>query len=606
MHIKMKHYHTISTLILCLVFAGGLGVVVRYYTLREVSNENSSYTSSQEPAASPSDHDILNGSGGYLDIFLRAPENAVLPDISLYCNKSGSCYFFLPSCALLQEYTIRYDETLYEMTIDNIPVHTGDKLSAYAADTEYALTIREAHEENPDTPPRTITFMQSENLPAVFLSTSTGSIDYINSSKEYKEPGEFICLNADGSIDSQGFLSSIKGHGNSSYYDVEKKGFQITFKTAANVLSMGYANKYILQANAFDGTYLRNKIVYEYCKDLQMPYIVDTEYVDLYFNGEYAGNYLLCEKVELLESRIDIQDGYLIEKILHDRIEEDDQVFQVTGMRDFLVKNPTPVSEAELEAVSEYMNTVEDYIKDCDSYEKYENLGQYIDIDSFVDMYLVNAITNDIDSNIASTYYYKMSDTEGGKLYAGPVWDYDNAWGRAERGYVADLNAYPTGYCEELFAIEYFRDTVIKKYNELAYPLMQEYLSDHIPALIERIAPSLTMDTVRWQDNGYHSPAYDDYDSSVSYLEYYIGLRIEHLYDRFNHPENYHYILFVNTAPGAVYRDTEYWIKDGMTIPDEVIEEIMEHFHCETFHFENGKAYDNLRPIYSDTIIYSN
>ncbi len=555
-----------------------------------------------------SDYDILNGDGGYLDICIRTSKAAAIPDIDLYCNKSGECFFFLPSGTPLQEYVIRYDESRYQMAIDNVPLHAGDKLGGYMVNTKYSLVINNIDDAdfNMDTISHTITFMQSDNLPAVFISTATGSIDELNLSKEHKEAGRFVCQNTDGSIDSQGFLDYIKGHGNSSYNEVEKKSFQIAFGTATDVLSMGAANKYILQANAFDDTYLRNKIVYDYCKDLQMPYIVDAEYVDLYFNGQYAGNYLLCEKVEFGESRIDISDGYLIEKILHDRIKDTDQVFQVTDMRDFVIKSPVSVSQAELQSVTEYMNTVEDLIKDCDSFEKYESLQEYIDIDSFVDMYLVNAITNDIDANIASTYYYKMSEKEGGKLYAGPVWDYDNAWGRAERGYVIDLNAYPTGYCEELFSIKYFRDAVTEKYNSIAYPLMQEYLSGRIPQLIECITPSIAMDAVRWQDDGYHSPNYVSYEESVSYLNGYIRARLEHLDDRLNNPEKYHYILFVNAVSGAVYRDTEFWIKDGEYIPDEVIEEVKIHFNCEKFRLGNEQDFDNLNPVLRDMVIYSN
>lgn len=606
MYIDMKRVYTIILRIFCLLLLSGLAIFMCDYEFKQGSNGNISNMSLQEGVLSA--REILNGTGGYLDICIRAPKAVAIPDIDLYCNEAGGCFFFLPSGTPLQEYVIQYDENRYQMTIDNVPLHAGDRLNGYMINTEYSLVINNTGDANfnMDTMSHTISFMQSDNLPAVFISTVTGSIDEINLSKEYKEPGKFVCQNADGSIDSQGFLDYIKGHGNSSYDEVEKKSFQIAFGSATDVLSMGYAKKYILQANAFDDTCLRNKIVYEYCKDLQMPYIVDAEYIDLYFNGEYAGNYLLCEKVELGENRVDVSNGFLIEKVLHDRIEDNDQTFQVTGMRDFLIKNSTPVSDTELQSITEYMNTVEDFIQDCDSYEKYESLKEYIDIDSFVDMYLVNAITNDIDSNIASTYYYKMSDKEGGKLYAGPVWDYDNAWGRAERGYVIDLNAYPTGYCEELFSIEYFRDAVIEKYNTIAYPLMQEYLADRIPHLIDRIAPSMAMDAIRWQDEGYHFPDYVSYWDSVSYLNDYIHTRLEHLADRLNNPEKYHYILFVNTANGAVYRDTEYWIKDGEYIPDEVMEEVMIHFHCEQFRLENEKDFDNQIPVFCDMVIYSN
>lgn len=77
----------------------------------------------------------------------------------------------------------------------------------------------------------------------------------------------------------------------------------------------------------------------------------------------------------------------MIEKILHDGIEDSDQVFRVNGMRDFLIKNPYSISETELPFLSEYINHVEELVRDCDSYEKYVILQEYIDEASFVDMY---------------------------------------------------------------------------------------------------------------------------------------------------------------------------------------------------------------------------
>jgi hypothetical protein len=250
------------------------------------------------------------------------------------------------------------------------------------------------------------------------------------------------------------------------------------------------------------------------------------------------------------------------------------------------------------------MNSVENLIQDCNSDDKYETLQEYIDIDSFVDMYLVNAITNDIDSNIASTYYYIEPEKDGQKLYAGPVWDYDNSLGRAERGFVYNLSAYPTGLCEELFANDTFREAVTTKYNNIAYPLIQKYVTEQIPLYLEQIAASTAMDAARWQTDGYHSIYYTNYEAAVSYLEDYICKRADYLYDLFNHPEQYHRVLFVNRYSNGDYRDTEYWVRDGEHISAEVLEEVMVHFHCTQFYYASGIPYDKTAPILVDMTIY--
>jgi hypothetical protein len=249
------------------------------------------------------------------------------------------------------------------------------------------------------------------------------------------------------------------------------------------------------------------------------------------------------------------------------------------------------------------MNNVEALIQDCDSDGKYAALQEYIDIDSFVDMYLINAITNDIDSNIASTFYYKKEAADDQKLYAGPAWDYDNAWGRMDNQLGYELNAYPTGLCEELFLNDRFREAVTEKYNDVAYPLMQDYLTTKIPQYLEQIASSIAMDSVRWQSDGYHSYYYTDYEAAVSYLEAYISERMDYLYSWLNHPEEYRRVLFVNATSNHKYRDTEYMIKDGEQIPDEVLAEILSRFEGSDFQNEDGSPFAPETAILDDIIL---
>lgn len=541
---------------------------------------------------------------GFLSIGLRsAAPSLINSDLNLYLDGGGNCFFFLPAFASIDDFHICFDDALYDIEIDGSPVSAYDSLASCRVGERYPVTIRTGAE---DAASLTLTFLQSQNLPAVFISTATGSLDYMHASKEHREPGDFVCILPDGSTDSSGELSAIKCHGNASYIEAVKKSYQIIFDADTDVLSMGNASGYILQANAFDAAYMRNEIVYSYCREVGIPYAVDTEYVDLYFNGEYAGNYLLCEKVETGIHRIDIsEDGYLIEKIMRSRIEEGDYAFSVDDMGWFIVKQPELLSDEALSFVSEYMNSVKTLIENCDSAEKFAKLSEQIDVGSFADMYLVNAITNDVDSNIASTYYYLSDSGEGYKLYAGPVWDYDNAFGRHERGYDTALSAYPSGYCEELYEIPYFRDIVAEKFNTVYAPLMETYLSDNIPQCRSYIHASVLMETCRWNAEGYHSSAHLGYDDAVSYLYDYIRSRLDHVRDRIDHPELYHHIRFINTAGRGEYRDSELWLKDGSRISDPIMEQMADRFYSDGFHFQNGTPFSNTRPVFSDMTLYS-
>lgn len=537
---------------------------------------------------------------GYVDIYCKTTSSDI-PALKLYLNNDKG-YFFLPSCTKLTDFSFLFNEDEYLITINNIPVHTQDSLMAYSLDKEYHMCITNQRNES-DPIDYALTFMQSDNLPSIFIGTESGSIDQLNISKDNSESGTFSCIMADGTVDSYGFLSKISGHGNSSFDEANKKSYQITFYNATDILSMGTATKYILQANAFDPTYMRNKLAYDFCSDLGVSYTVDSEYVDLYFNGEYTGNYLLCEKVELGNNRIDITNGYLIEKMWYARITDSDASFKVDGMEYFIVKEPSAISQDEIDSLSNYMNMVENKISSCTSYSQYAELSEYINIDSFIDMYLVNAITNDIDSNIASTFYYKMSEESGGRLYAGPVWDYDKAFGGDRRGQNVALSAYPSGYCEELFEIEYFRDAVVDKFNQTVYPLSLQYNSDFTTATDAYIHSSCMMDNCRWEHKIIEDTDNDTYDEAVSELKDYMQSRSELVNDYLNHPEKYHDVVFINMKDQQLYRDSEYWITDGEIIPDKILSAVNERFHTDNIIDQNGNVYDGM-PIYNDIILY--
>lgn len=544
---------------------------------------------------------------GFLPVCLHADSLKDMPvDLNLYLDGAGRGYFFLPSFLSLDNLQFQFDGTFYNIRIADKTVRPSDSPASFDLNREYPASITTSLEEASDSGKFTLTFMQSGNLPSVFISTATGSLDYMHASRDHEEPGSFVCILPDGRLDSRGALSTVRCHGNFSFLAVDKKSYQIFFEANTNVLSMGSAVRYILQANALDITRMRNGIVYSYCQDAGIPYAVDTSYVDLYFNGEYAGNYLLCERVETGSDRIDLSPGgYLIEKMIAERIKPNDCAFQVAGMNWFITRDPSSVTDEELTQISEYMNHVETLISRCDTLEKYEELSEYIDIDSFVDMYLVNAITNDIDANIASTFYYLYDSGDGLKLYAGPIWDYDNSFGRNSRGYDVELNAYPSGFCEELFRIPYFRDRAASRFNTAYDPLMEQYLADNIPRLQALLEPSVTMDLRRWKARGYLPVSNLGREDSILCLYDYIRMRLDYIRDYINHPQQYHYVRFVNSTPNADYRDIELWVRDGEPIADDIIEEMKDRFECTGFSFGNGKPYSNTGPVFSDMALYS-
>lgn len=159
-----------------------------------------------------------------------------------------------------------------------------------------------------ETAPDSIVWMYSENIPAVFIDTKSGSAEQIHADKNVKEAGEISVLEADGSISLRMPLAYIKSRGNTSFTSFEKKPYQIKLTDAVSLLGMDAAKKWIFISNAPDTTLLRNALSRKLAGQLDLAQSKDDVFVDLYLNGEYAGNYYVTEKVEVHKNRLPITD----------------------------------------------------------------------------------------------------------------------------------------------------------------------------------------------------------------------------------------------------------------------------------------------------------
>lgn len=92
--------------------------------------------------------------------------------------------------------------------------------------------------------------------------------------------------------------------------------------------------------------------------------------------------------------------------------------------------------------IQNFMATFEQAIMSPNYMDPVNGYRQYIDIESFVDFFILNEISKNVDGYRISTYMYKDRDSKGGKLTMGPIWDYDIAFGNADYGNATD----PTGW----------------------------------------------------------------------------------------------------------------------------------------------------------------
>lgn len=570
----------------------------------------------------------------FLEIFAEASSegDAAIQKVKLFVTGKNA-YFFLPSYCKADSIALYYDEHQYALAVEERIIPSGTMISVDSA-AAYAMTLTK---EDGTKAEYELSVMQSENLPSIFITTANHSMDYINDMKGNYEPGHLVCVNDSGGTDCDAALEKVKLHGFTSL-SVPKKTYQVDFSKEQDLLGMGSALHWIFQANAYDKSYMRNKLAYEMFRGMTSGYAVESVFADVYFNGEYAGNYLICEKVEAGVNRIDLADnaaaytadstkgqvleeediryydtqdadtsgGYLIETqnvlVPSDlqRMSEEDSYFVSYSGR-YEIRWPKEISKTQISYIRDYMKQVETQIAGCVTEEDYRQLAEVIDMDSFAVMYLIDLIANDVDANAYSTFYYKLPEHQGGKLYAGPVWDYDRGFGNEERNVMVNVNGYWNGLCEALYRNPFFRNRVRDLYHERFVPLTETILRAFLEETPDSLSLSVRMDSVRWQNNlDRLNYSYDCFDDEVAFLSYYFDERAAIASEWINETGVYHMVTF--TVPEGTSKSC--FVRDGELLTASVLSFMREELECGIWSREDGSVYQQGRPVFGNMTLY--
>lgn len=393
---------------------------------------------------------------------------------------------------------------------------------------------------------RTMVVMHSSNLPAVFLETESGSMERVDADKEYEEAGKIFVFESDGKMVCADKLDHISGRGNSTWA-YPKKSYGIKLKNEADLFGMGSAEKWILLSNVEDRAYIRNKITYEMALAAGMEGSPESQYIDLYINNQYHGMYQLCEKIEIDPERIPIADlgeqnkrinkglegyqrfedenrkgvalsvepgkltgGYLLERDVMVKYADEVSGFETTLLGDpYTIKDPKYASQAEVDYISGLMNEMEKAVmaEDGVNPDTGKSYLDYIDLESYAKKYIVEELSKNQGGGATSSFFYKPQDEISTKLFAGPVWDYDKAYGRLQGidGMPRDL-CYLTQRVEStslflyLYSHPEFRQMVSDCYQAFFTDYFQVIQEQKIDEYVSEIYESANMDRVRWKE----------------------------------------------------------------------------------------------------------
>ena len=529
---------------------------------------------------------------GFCDVEFVIGNGERLRSVELYLN-GKEAFVFLPSYARLSDISVSLPDEVASLSINGRKVRDGQTLSKIRTDEIYDLSVEMNDEAEEAATIRTydmyqLTFMQSENLPALYIDTANGTMDYLNQDKSHWEPGEMVCLTETGEVDSEGDIRKIHGRGSSSWGN-KQKGYTFHMQNMTSISEMKAATKWCLIANSYDATKMRNALAYAFARDIELPYAIDCCYTDVYFNGRYNGNYLLCEAIEVNKNRMDSSDVDALIKI--DRLGPGSVYFSWdNGTLEVLY--PTDAESRFYENLRKRMNYIFTKIENCDSLKKYEKLKDYIDIDSFAKMYLINFMTSETDSNALSTFYYYKVDED--KLYSGPAWDYDLGYGAEQdgRGRYYTYNGYGSGPSEQLIYNEMFANRVEEILRDYNYAVQNIFINRNKYMRMIRSSLLMSRELFGNQSGGWMVEM-GVQEANEYYLDDFLNKRIHLMYNTVFHPEQYHRI----TIGGRIY-----WLKDGNVIPKD-----FEEFLCGKdghLRYESGLTYLRDQPIKWDITLY--
>lgn len=561
----------------------------------------------------------------YKDIVILSGVGQKKQRIKVYLQDESCGYVFLPAYADLKQLSFQYDALKYRVNLDGEAYGSEMPLPEIIAEKPYKLTYQNLEKQEEEQSLELI-FMKSDNIPAIFISTQSGSMEWLHLDRENKESGEIFCISEEGMAAYAGVLEKITGRGNSSWLE-DKKSYSITLQKEAGLAGMAPAKTWVLQANALDATRMRNKLTYDIARAAGLQYAIDSAYTDVWLNGEYAGNYLLCEKIEAGEDRVnisaediaeqnscdyirpgteegawwnysaktDVRHGYLLE--FNERIGEDEAGFFRANGRQVEIRNPKKCTYEEYEYIRGYVEEMTECLEKAAWSDEYL---EYIDLESWSLVYVINELTNDTDANRYSVFYYK---DKGTKLYAGPIWDYDIAWGNEFLGKDVRCSFFRNGWYGTLYDNDIFYQSLKKNYAECMKPAIEAQLSEGIDALCGKIRSSIRMDEIRWQ----HSDGYTrrsgerDWEQATVCLKDYMQERMEYFDDVWLSGETYFRIFFVN---GDMVVAVTY-IRQGDQIPDDTLAYVAECLGADSWRDENGTFYNTSYGVEADMFLYA-
>lgn len=415
----------------------------------------------------------------------------------------------------------------------------------------------------------------TSNLPIVVINTYGVEIP-----NEPKIDGSMAIIdNGPGNMNNQydppndydGYIG-IEVRGESSQMFPKKSyGFETRDELGGNLnvslLGMPEENDWILYAPYSDKSMLRNFMSFYMGSKLD-PYCTRMAFCEVIVNNDYVGVYILMEKIKKDENRVSIATlnpedisgdeltgGYILRV---DKIAPDFE-YGVDGWKS-IPSPPYPnamnitfqyyypkaedLVQQQNTYIKDYITSAENALTNTSFIDPNVGYNNYFNTGSFVDQMILCEVSKEVDKYRYSTYFHKEKDSDGGKLFAGPAWDFNLGYSNVD--YWPPGNDYAGWlylmvennewgimfWWKRLMEDTYFRDLSKTRWSQLRQnELSNVNLEYAIDSIVDYIYDAQQRNYERWPILGeYVWPNYDwlgnDYDDEVAYFENWFFNRV--------------------------------------------------------------------------------
>jgi len=358
---------------------------------------------------------------------------------------------------------------------------------------------------------------------------------------------------------------SIKTRGASSLmFEKKSYSFETQDENGENnnveLLGLPAENDWILYGPYSDKSLMRNVLVMQLAREMG-GYASRTIYCELLINQDYRGIYVLMEKIKRDKNRVDINEldnddysgdsltgGYIVKLDWPDDGTNFDWhspvgYFNGTNLNlnyQYEYPDREDILSSQEQYIKNFVSDFEQALVGSNFLDIQEGYRKYIDVNSFVDYFILNEITNNVDAYRLSNFFTKVRNSKGGKLFEGPVWDYNLGFGNADFGNAwqtwdwALYNPFVTEvipfHLKRLQHDPAFTNLMHCRWSSLrSSTLSESHISSIIDSITTFLGPAIERNFERWDILGVHVwPNYyvgNTYADEIDYLKEFISLR---------------------------------------------------------------------------------